>query len=92
MTPQPQASHFVDGAWLEDAAGAALAVIHPATGAEIAHLHEATPAVIDAALAAATRAQADWAQRSGAERGRVLRRAADLIRARNRALSELETL
>ncbi|SDI31409.1 betaine-aldehyde dehydrogenase [Salipiger marinus] len=92
INPQPQASHFVDGAWLEDAAGAALAVIHPATGAEIAHLHEATPAVIDAALAAATRAQADWAQRSGAERGRVLRRAADLIRARNRALSELETL
>ncbi|HBM58460.1 MAG TPA: betaine-aldehyde dehydrogenase [Citreicella sp.] len=92
INPQPQASHFVDGAWLEDAAGAALAVIHPATGAKIAHLHEATPAVIDAALAAATRAQAEWAQRSGAERGRVLRRAADLIRARNRALSELETL
>ena len=89
---------LIDEAALADAldsghaAGAALAVIHPATGAEIAHLHEATPAVSRAALAAPTRAQADWAQRSGAERGRVLRRAADLIRARNRALSELETL
>ncbi|MGB0534558.1 MAG: betaine-aldehyde dehydrogenase, partial [Paracoccaceae bacterium] len=32
-----------------------------------------------------------WAARSGTERGRVLRRAADLIRARNRELSVLET-
>ena len=36
-------------------------------------------------------AQADWAARKPVERGRVLRRAADLIRARNHDLSVLET-
>ncbi|TCM84538.1 betaine-aldehyde dehydrogenase [Rhodovulum steppense] len=91
-TAQPTASHFVNGTHLEDAAGDAIEVIHPATGAVIATVHAATPAVIEAALAGAVAAQADWAARTGTERGRVLRRAADLIRARNRELSILETL
>ncbi|TCP42915.1 betaine-aldehyde dehydrogenase [Rhodovulum marinum] len=89
---QPTASHFVNGAYLEDTAGAPIPVIYPATGAVIATVHAATPAVIEAALAGAVAAQAEWAQRSGTERGRVLRRAADIIRARNRELSRLETL
>ncbi|TFL20259.1 betaine-aldehyde dehydrogenase [Jannaschia formosa] len=92
MNVQPEASHFVDGAWLEDEAGTAIPVIYPATGETIARVHAATPAVIECALASATRAQAAWAATDPVERGRVLRRAADLIRARNRELSELETL
>ncbi|MCV6597075.1 MAG: betaine-aldehyde dehydrogenase [Mangrovicoccus sp.] len=88
---QPKASHFVDGAWREDTAGAVLPVIYPATGETLATLHEATPAVIDAALDSAARAQAEWAALSGRERGRVLIEAARLIRARNRDLSVLET-
>ena len=55
MTAQPKASHFVDGAYLEDKAGAPIEVIYPATGEVIAVVHEATPAVIEAALASATR-------------------------------------
>ncbi|MEZ5675627.1 MAG: betaine-aldehyde dehydrogenase [Thalassovita sp.] len=88
---QPTSSHFVNGAYLEDAAGAALPVIYPATGQVIATLHEATPAVIKAALIAARDAQAEWAAMSGTERGRILRRAADIMRDRNRELSILET-
>ena len=88
---QPTASHFVNGAYLEDTAGAALPVIYPATGQVIATLHEATPAVIEAALIAARDAQAEWAAMSGTERGRILRRAADIMRDRNRELSILET-
>jgi betaine-aldehyde dehydrogenase len=88
---QPPASHFVDGDWHEDTAGDSLCVTDPATGAEIARLHLATSAVVEKALAAAVRAQRDWAALSGRERGRVLTRAAALMRARNRALSELET-
>ncbi len=88
---QPTSSHFVNGAYLEDAAGAALPVIYPATGQVIATLHEATPAVIEAALIAARDAQAEWAAMSGTERGRILRRAADIMRDRNRELSILET-
>jgi betaine-aldehyde dehydrogenase len=92
MLAQPKASHFVNGQYVEDAAGAAMPVIFPGTGETIARLHEATPAVIEAALAAAKAAQGPWAALMPVERGRVLRRAADIIRARNRELSELETL
>jgi betaine-aldehyde dehydrogenase len=92
MRAQPTASHFVDGRYLEDTAGDPIDVVYPATGEVIARVHAATDAVIEAALAAATRAQADWAARAPVERGRILRRAADIIRERNRELSELETL
>jgi betaine-aldehyde dehydrogenase len=88
---QPKASHFVDGLYMEDRDGAPIDVIYPATGEIIARIHAATPAVIERALASAAKAQRIWAAATGAERGRVLRRAADLIRARNRDLSILET-
>ncbi|WP_323790019.1 betaine-aldehyde dehydrogenase [Thalassovita sp.] len=88
---QPTASHFVNGAYLEDTTGTPLPVIYPATGHEIARLYMATPAVIEQALNAAKQAQAEWAALSGTERGRILRRAADMIRDRNHELSELET-
>ena len=88
---QPEASHFVNGRYLEDTAGAAMEVIYPATGEVIATLHAATPDVIEQALTGAQAAQAEWARLSGMERGRVLRRAADIMRARNRELSVLET-
>ncbi|MCZ4260441.1 betaine-aldehyde dehydrogenase [Limimaricola sp. G21655-S1] len=88
---QPEASHFIDGAYVEDDSGAAIPVIYPATGETIATLHSATPALVDRALAAARRAQPAWAAMTGTERGRILRRAADIMRARNRELSELET-
>ncbi|WP_116598614.1 betaine-aldehyde dehydrogenase [Primorskyibacter marinus] len=88
---QPTASHYIDGAYVDDAAGASLPVIYPATGAEIAQLHQATPALVDRALDAAHRAQPAWAAMSGTERGRILRRAADIMRARNHDLSVLET-
>ncbi len=89
---KPVASHFVDGAYVEDAAGTPIPVIYPATGETIATVHAATPGILERALASAERAQVAWAVADPAERGRVLRRAADLLRARNRTLSELETL
>lgn len=92
MRAQPKASHFIGGAWVEDRAGVAFESIFPATGEVVAQLHAATPAVIERALAAAADAQHDWAARPPVERGRVLRRAADLLRARNHELSVLETL
>ncbi|MGL4414570.1 betaine-aldehyde dehydrogenase [Roseinatronobacter monicus] len=92
MRAQPKASHFIAGAWVEDRAGSAFESIFPATGEVVAQLHAATPAVIDQALAAAADAQHEWAARPPVERGRVLRRAADILRVRNHELSVLETL
>ena len=65
--------------------------INPATGEVLAHLEIAGPAAIDAAVAKARVAQKKWAAMSGTERGRILRRASDILRARNSELAELET-
>ncbi|WP_299412071.1 betaine-aldehyde dehydrogenase [uncultured Sulfitobacter sp.] len=91
MQTQPTASHFINGKYVEDTAGAQIEVIYPATGEVIATVHAATPAIIEHAITAAKEAQTAWAALSGTERGRILRRAADIMRARNHDLSILET-
>ena len=88
---QPKASHFVDGAYIDDTAGTPLDVIYPATGEVIAKLHEATDAIIEKAITSGLHAQQEWAATPSRERGRVLTRAAQIIRERNRDLSVLET-
>ncbi|HEY1725077.1 MAG TPA: betaine-aldehyde dehydrogenase [Steroidobacteraceae bacterium] len=70
---------------------AVLTTINPATGAILAELPVDGPAQIEAAVARARAAQPAWAALTGIERGRILRRAADLLRARNDELAELET-
>ncbi|PDT52296.1 MULTISPECIES: betaine-aldehyde dehydrogenase [Sinorhizobium] len=92
MKAQPKASHFIDGEYVEDAAGTTIESIYPATGEVIARLHAATPAIVEKAIAAAKRAQPEWAAMSPTARGRILKRAAEIMRERNRELSELETL
>ena len=92
MKAQPQASHFIDGEYAEDTAGTVIESIFPATGEVIARLHAATPAIVEKAVASAKRAQKEWAALSPTARGRILRKAADIMRERNRELSELETL
>lgn len=92
MKAQPKASHFVNGAYLEDKSGDVIEVIYPATGEVIARLHAATPEVIEAALASSAAAQKAWGATRPVERARILRRAADMIRDRNDELSLLETL
>ncbi|WP_170329694.1 betaine-aldehyde dehydrogenase [Ruegeria arenilitoris] len=91
MKFQPKASHFINGEYVEDTNGAPIDVIYPATGEVIARLHSATPEIVNQALNSAKSAQAEWAAMSGTERGRVLRRAADIMRERNHDLSVLET-
>ncbi|WP_420547916.1 betaine-aldehyde dehydrogenase [Curvivirga sp.] len=91
MDIQPKASHFIDGEYVEDTAGEALDVIYPATGEVVAKLHSATPAIIEKAMVAAEKAQKIWAAMEPKERGRILRKAADIMRERNHDLSVLET-
>lgn len=91
MQQQPKASHFIDGEYIEDIAGDPLDVIYPFTGEVIAKLHCATPAIVDKAIASAQAAQADWAALTGTERGRILRKASEIMRERNHDLSVLET-
>jgi len=92
MRAQPKASHFIDGEYVEDTAGTPFESLYPATGEVIAKLHAATPAIVEKAIQAAKRAQPEWAAMSPTARGRILKRAAEIMRERNRELSELETL
>lgn len=91
IDPEPSASHFINGEYVEDKSGKLVDVIYPATGKVIAQVNAATPEILEAALNAARGAQSRWAALTGTERGRILRRAADIMRERNRELSELET-
>ena len=91
MQIQPVASHFINGEYVEDTRGTPIDIVYPATGEIIGRVYGATKAVIEQAITSAKHAQKEWAKTSGTERGRILRRAADIIRERNRDLSILET-
>jgi len=92
MRAQPKASHYVNGSFVDDPRGARLPVTYPATGETIAELHAATENIVELAVEAAREAQPAWARLKPVERGRILRRAADLLRGRNEELARLETL
>ncbi|HTC44695.1 MAG TPA: betaine-aldehyde dehydrogenase [Steroidobacteraceae bacterium] len=68
-----------------------LVTLNPATGAVLARVAVAGAREVDAAVNRALTAQAQWAQLTGAERGRILRRVADLLRSHNEELATLET-
>jgi betaine-aldehyde dehydrogenase len=65
--------------------------LNPATGEVLATIKVSGAAEIDAAVEAAQKAQRAWASRTGTERGRILHRAAQILRSRNAELAELET-
>lgn len=91
--PPEAGSHSLTGMTAPQSIAAAdtFASINPATGEVLAHLEIAGPAAVDAAVAQARLAQKKWAAMTGTERGRILRRASDILRARNNELAELET-
>jgi betaine-aldehyde dehydrogenase len=93
LKPQqaPAATQASNRARPRSADASVVVSINPATGQELARLPVAGAAEVDAAVARALKAQRAWAARTGAERGRVLRRAADLLRANNERLAVLET-
>ncbi|WP_051340157.1 betaine-aldehyde dehydrogenase [Azospirillum halopraeferens] len=82
----------IGGRPTEAVSGATFETRNPATGAVLARVALASDADVDRAVAAAREGFAVWSAMTGAERGRILRRAADLLRARNDELARLETL
>ena len=64
--------------------------INPATGELLAELPVDGPEQVNAAVLKAAEGQRVWARMTGTERGRILRRTADILRARNAELAALE--
>jgi betaine-aldehyde dehydrogenase len=83
--------NHIGGGYVAARAQKTFATINPATGETLAEVEVAGEAEVEHAVEAAKAAQPAWAGMTGAERGRVLRRVADLLRARNDELARLET-
>lgn len=79
--PYPDTQLFIGGKW-RDGRGGTLAVLNPATEDRIGHVSMAALADLDDAAAAAQAGFAQWSSISAYERGKLMRMAADLLRAR----------
>lgn len=82
---------YVGGCYVSGS-GDSFDTLNPATGDVIGRVEIAGAPTVEAAVMAAERGQRVWAAMTGAERGRILRRTADLLRAANDELALLETL
>ncbi|WP_297300027.1 NAD-dependent succinate-semialdehyde dehydrogenase [uncultured Methylovirgula sp.] len=82
---------YIDGRWQAGAAGRRLEVINPATEEVIGTVARAETADLDAALSAAQKGFAAWRDTSAFERGKILRRAAALLRERIESIAVIMT-
>lgn len=71
---------LIDGRHRDGSGGESEAVLNPATGETIGRVAYATAADLDDALALAVRGQREWQAVPPWERGRILKRAADILR------------
>ncbi|MDZ7747901.1 MAG: betaine-aldehyde dehydrogenase [Halofilum sp. (in: g-proteobacteria)] len=83
---------FIDGDFRDAASGETFADVNPADGRTLCHVALAGSEDVDRAVAAAARAQREWARTPAADRGRILRRAAELLRANVDEIARLESL
>jgi betaine-aldehyde dehydrogenase len=83
---------FIGGRFVASTSGVVLDNVNPATGERIGGIELAGPAEVEQAVASAARGFAQWAAMTGAERGRILNRAAAILRARGHALARQEVL
>ncbi|GJD98128.1 NAD-dependent succinate-semialdehyde dehydrogenase [Methylobacterium isbiliense] len=88
----PDVQLHIAGQWRGGSAGQTMPIQNPATGDTLAQLAVASRADLDAALAAADRGFAAWRKVSAFERSKVLRKAADLLRARADEIARIMTL
>ncbi len=89
--PLPRLSSWIGGGAAPAPAAETFVTANPATGEALAEIEIAGPAQLEAAVAAARAGQRVWSRMTGLERGRILRRVADILRARNDELAEIET-
>jgi aldehyde dehydrogenase (NAD+) len=82
--------HWIDGAFT--APGETFDTRNPATGKVLAAVTQGSPADLDAAVAAARRAQPKWARLPGHARAKMLYALARLVQKHSRLLAVLETM
>ena len=88
----PNTSLFIDGAWVDATDGRTIPVHNPATGQVIGSVAHASIKDLDLALDATQRGFEVWRDQTPAQRSRMMRRAAQLIRERVDDIARLMTL
>ncbi len=94
-SPIQQTKILIDNKWVDSVSGKTFETINPATGEKLAQVAEADAADVDLAVKAARKAfhtKSSWRRMSGAERGKLLNRLADLIEKNIEELAMLESL
>lgn len=88
----PDLKMLIDGAWTDGADGRREPVLNPANEQVLGELPLAGPGELERALAAVRRAQGPWAATLPKERGRILRDAAQIMRAQADEIARHMTL
>jgi len=83
---------YIHGQYHASTSGETFDTINPATGDVIASVELSLSAELEAAVESAKAGQKVWAAMSAVERGRILKRAAELLRENNEELAKLEVL
>jgi succinate-semialdehyde dehydrogenase / glutarate-semialdehyde dehydrogenase len=92
MAAYPEISLHIDGAWVKGARGKSEPVLNPATGETLGTVPHADRADLDRALAAAAKGFAAWRKVSAHERYKLMRKAADNLRAQADAIAQTMTM
>jgi len=92
MPAIPVQKLYISGARVDATSGETFQSVNPANGDVLAEVQSASKPDVDAAVASAQAGQRVWAGFTAMQRSRVLRRAVDILRARNDELADLETL
>lgn len=87
----PNTQLFINGQWQDAADGKSLAVFNPATGQEIGRVAHASKPDLDKALEAAQKGFETWRDMTAAERSKIMRKAAGLMRERAGDIGRLLT-
>lgn len=88
----PDQKLYLGGRYVDAGSAAYFDTLNPANGEVLARVQRAGRDDVERAVACAIEGQKVWAAMTAMQRSRVLRRAVDILRARNDELAELETL
>ncbi|MEX1125225.1 MAG: aldehyde dehydrogenase family protein, partial [Acidimicrobiia bacterium] len=88
----PEQRLYIGGEYQDASSGETFDTINPATGQVICAVQHAGPGDVDRAVGSAREGFLIWREMSGAERGRILNKAAALLRKYNDDLARLEVL
>ena len=83
--------HYIDGNWVKPSGSKSQDVMNPSTSKPIGQLGHVSRGDLDKALAAADKGFKQWRRVSPFERGKILRKAADLVRTRADEIAKVLT-